>query len=254
MRDEDRAEPAGEQLQRLCEKSEAWDEALLVSEHRAAHTRTRAKLSAILSGIEAASYTDYIGRSLHVAAGPGDHVGTMSRPIAIPAAQARGRRDDADEPQFFPLDGHSDYSCSVDDLYAARNMWVPPTTPPNVDEDRYIWAVDLLEGAMAMAERERAHDTSSEAHPYAAVPGSRVPRHSATCSTSPQAGTHPTKSAGDTSDVRTGEKLAVGALRVAAGKTQVRNIAFSCPLDGWSLPHQGIEASSVQSPAGPAEV
>jgi hypothetical protein len=228
-------------MQRLCEKSDSWDQALFVSKRQAARTQTHAKLSEMLSSVESASYTDYIGRSLHAAplhAAPDRVAGAASpasRPIAIPASSSKGRLD-----EFFPLDhGHSDFSCSVDDLHAARNMWVPRMTPPCVDEDRYTWAVDLLEGAMAMGAMTKATGSTADKHPYAEVSGIHAARHS-TQDAATRANPSQTPCAGETSDAKMSTRA-----RFIAGKAPVQ-LAFSCPLDGWNTPECW--------PVGPADV
>jgi len=234
-------------MQRLCEKSEAWDHALFVSKRQAARTQTRAKLSEMLSSVESASYTDYIGRSLHAA--PDRFAGAASpasMPIAIPASSSKGRFED----EFFPLDhGHSEFSCSVDDLHAARNMWVPRMTPPCVDEERYTWAVDLLEGAMAMGAMatRKATGSTADKHPYAEVSGIHAARYSAQ-SAATRASPSQTPCAGETRDAKMrtwASKPSPCEARVTAGKAPVK-LAFSCPLDGWNTPEGG--------PVGPADV
>jgi hypothetical protein len=100
--------------------------------------------------------------------------------------------------------GNSEYLCSPSDLYLARNMWVPQGTPPAIEVspffflnflpfvmhasrrrhtsallrqvvlmhrtkwqgERYAWAVNLLNHAMATAERAR----KSEAEPQGSSP------------------------------------------------------------------------------------
>ena len=123
-----------------------------------------------------------------------------SQPMAIPSATGYN----ADPCIDVISGGHSEYQCSPSDLYLARNMWVPQGTPPAVEVspflflisclfsctqaagdtplpllrqvvlmhrtkwqgERYAWAVDLLNHAMAAAERAR----KSDAEPQGASP------------------------------------------------------------------------------------
>jgi len=126
--------PKHAKLQKMCQESEAWDEALRVAPRRGEHEAARAKLSALLAQIESNSYTDYIGTTMaaHDAAEQSmrAHAGRQeaccrSEPWAIPTAQCAGRG-----PFFFPAEADAEYLCSPDDVQKARTMWVPATTPP----------------------------------------------------------------------------------------------------------------------------
>ena len=126
-----------------------------------------------------------------------------SQPMAIPSATGYNARLDNHCIDVIS-GGHSEYQCSPSDLYLARNMWVPQGTPPAVEVspflflisclfsctqaagdtplplfrqvvlmhrtkwqgERYAWAVDILNHAMAIAERAR----KSDAEPQGASP------------------------------------------------------------------------------------
>ena len=186
------------------------------------------------TSVEATSYTNY--RGLNLQSAPDRAAGAAS---PAPGASSKGERVEGRfEEEFFPLDhGHWDWDfrCSVVDLHAARNMWVPRMTP-------------ILKAKGLMA----------ETHPYAQVSEIHAMRHSIQ-STTTRASPFQTPCAGKSSDVKMSTRTttlsqasAPCEVKVNAGKAPAK-FFFSCRMDGWNTPDCCL-ASSVLSPVGPADV
>ena len=108
------------------------------------------------SSVEATSYTECMGRNLQAAPDRAADAASQAPATTSKGERVKGRFEE----DFSPLDhGHSkldwDFRCSVVDLHAARNMWVPRMTP-------------LLKAKGLMA----------ETHPYAQVSEIHAAQHS----------------------------------------------------------------------------
>ena len=277
-----------DQLQKMCCKSEIWDEALLVQKTNGAQQHTRAKLSALLADVVDTSYTDYISSALGSPAQdePAKRttrteghatVWSTTKPIAIPARTKCHDPELGDE--FLPLDpGHSEYVCSADDLYAARNKWLPRTTPPDVDSDRYAWAVDLLEHTMAMAETIRddcrgqvcveKHVSNPAVSQIERVDSNtNEPRLGANAMNLKLSTVHPLQSKSKHATAESKRNSLLMSMNQSAASEDDMYIgradeylhksilvSFSCPLDGWQGSSEDRLSMSFPSPQGPDSV